>query len=409
MIIGGYPPVLMWPGTSAWATQIFWWYYLYSLDEEFLKETAYPFMRECMLFYEGLLERSANGKYHIFPTSCPEWGGFGDKYWGRDDTLALSLIRYLIDGLLKAADILEINEPHLQRWQAMIQNLPNYPTDETGLCVMEGIPYSHPSAHLSHLAPIYPCGDININGPAEHINLIGHSVNNLIEKGCSAWQGWAFVWASLIASRVGRGQMAYWTLKRLAESFLSCNTFNLNGDWKSHGLGRNSIVGKGSFVFSYCQDGNMAAVAAVNEMLLQSWGGRIRIFPGCPSHWRRARFDRLLCEGGIEVSAVRSEGRTLGVKLESKKPSCLRLQNPFDAEGGYISKRLIQPNREGDLELSLEAGAAVWITRTHEINPEELEEFTVERCESEQNPYGLKYLVDELFLDDFHDFEAEKK
>ena len=288
-IVGLYPPVLIWGGTSAWASQLFWWHYLYSRDVEFLREKAYPFMRECALFYEGLLERGADGKYHIYPTSCPEWGGFGDRYWGRDDTPSLALIRGLIEALLQAVEVLELDEPHRHHWREMCEALPAYHADESGFCLMEEMPYSHPSGHLSHLTPIYPCGDVNIDGSKADRELIENSVDNLVEKGFSTWQGWAFVWASLIASRVGRGQMAYWTLKQFAEAFVSCNTFNLNGDWKSNGLGRNSIAGSGSFVFSYCQDGNMAAVAAANEMLLQSWGGRIRIFPGCPSHWRTVR------------------------------------------------------------------------------------------------------------------------
>ena len=69
-----------------------------------------------------------------------------------------------------------------------------------------------------------------------------------------------------------------------------CNTFNLNGDWQRNG------TSAWTDAFSYCQDANMSAVACVNEMLLQSWGGRIRVFPACPDHWRDVRFDRLLAE-----------------------------------------------------------------------------------------------------------------
>ena len=68
----------------------------------------------------------------------------------------------------------------------------------------------------------------------------------------------------------------------------------------------------------------------INEMLVQSWSGRIRVFPACPAHWRNCRIDRLLCEGGVEVSAIRSDGRTLAVRLESASDQQVRLLNPFD-------------------------------------------------------------------------------
>ena len=67
------------------------------------RKKAYPFMRECMLFYEGFLKKEDDGKYHVHPTQSPEAGG-----WGRDDTLTLSLLRYLIKGLLEAVEILEV-------------------------------------------------------------------------------------------------------------------------------------------------------------------------------------------------------------------------------------------------------------------------------------------------------------
>ena len=120
------------------------------------------------------------------------------------------------------------------------------------------------------------------------------------------------------------------------------------------------------------------------------------------------RFDRLLCEGGIEVSAVRSEGATTGVKLEAARDSHVRLQNPFGADGGYVCRRLLKPNPEGDLELQLKAGEPVWVTASDGTDLGDLEEFAVARCESEQNPYGMKYLEDDLFLEDFLDFEREK-
>ena len=57
--------VFLWPGTTAWVAQHFWWHYLYSGDEEYLREKAYPFLRECMLFYEGFLEKEEDGRYQL--------------------------------------------------------------------------------------------------------------------------------------------------------------------------------------------------------------------------------------------------------------------------------------------------------------------------------------------------------
>ena len=383
-LLAPWPHVLFWPGTSAWVAQAFWWHYLYSIDKDFLKEKAYPFMRECMLFYEGFLEKGDDGVYHVHPTQSPETGG-----WGRDDALTLSLLRCLINALLEAVDILGMDEPHREVWSEILENLPEYHKDETGFYLKEDTPYTQCHRHLSHLAPIYPGGDINIDGSTADRQLIETSLDTLVSKGYGIWVGWSFAWASVTAARVGRKKMAWWTLRQLADVYVSCNTFNLNLDWERNGIASDTDA--------YCQDGNMAAVAAVNEMLLQSWGGRIRVFPACPNHWREVRFDRLCAEGGLEVSAVRSEGCTLGVRLRSASETSVQLVNPFGESGGYLGGLGIQPMANGVLEVNLAAGDAVWLTATPEIQPADLENFAVERPDVLHNPYGLKF-VDEDWL-----------
>ncbi|MDE0183975.1 MAG: hypothetical protein OXP71_00805 [Candidatus Poribacteria bacterium] len=385
-LLAPWPHVLFWPGTSAWIAQAFWQHYLYSGDEAFLRDKAYPFMRECMLFYQGFLKKGEDGKYHIYPTQSPETGG-----WGRDDTLSLSLLRNLISGLLEAVNIIGLNEPHREIWAEILDNLPDYHQGDSGLYLKEGAAYTRCHRHLSHLAPIYPVGDINIDGSTQELQLIERSLNTVVSKGYGIWVGWSFAWASIIAARAGRKQMAWWTLKQLADAYVSCNTFNLNLDWERNGIASDTDA--------YCQDGNMAAVAAVNEMLLQSWGGRIRVFPACPPHWRDCRFDGLLCEGGIEVSAVRSNGQTLAVHLASASVQQVRLLNPFEPRDGYLDGHRIQPDSNGDLVLDLKSGKGMWLTATAEIEPSDFDAFSVNKSAAMVNPYGLKYLDDAWFTE----------
>ena len=385
-IFRGCNEVLLWPGATAWVAQAFWWQYLYSHDIHLLREKAYPFMRECMLFYERLLEKGEDGKYHLYVSFSPEF-----QSWVPDDTLSLSLIRYLINAVLKAVKILEIDESHLAIWREMHENLQEYHVDESGLCLGEGLSYTESHRHMSHLAPVYPCDDLNIDGSSEDRQLIDRTINNVILKGYGTFVGWAFVWLSAIAARAGRGRMAWWTLKQCADAFLSSNTYNLNLDWERIGISTQPDT--------LCVDGNMGAVDSLNQMLLQSWGGRIRVFPACPNHWREIRFDNLRGEGGVEISAVRVDGRTLGVRLQSASGTSVRLVNPFSDSGGYRGGQQIQPTANGDLEINLTAGNAVWLTAAPEIMSADLEDVVVGRPESLRNPYGLKF-VDPDWLSD---------
>jgi hypothetical protein len=53
------------------------------------------------------------------------------------------------------------------------------------------------------------------------------------------------------------------------------------------------------------------------DMLIQSWGNAIRIFPAIPDEWKEATFHQLRAEGGFEISAKRDHGSTSWVSIKS--------------------------------------------------------------------------------------------
>jgi hypothetical protein len=94
---------------------------------------------------------------------------------------------------------------------------------------------------------------------------------------------------------------------------------------------------------------------AVHEMLLQSWGGTVRVFPAAPSAWPGASFERLRAEGGFHVSATRANGQTVRVSVTATRAGTLRLRNPFAGHGTWTvtaaapgsKARTIAPTRDG--------------------------------------------------------------
>ena len=73
-----------------------------------------------------------------------------------------------------------------------------------------------------------------------------------------------------------------------------------------------------------------AACGIVSEMLLQSVGGIIRLFPAWPKD-KDARFDRLRAEGGFVVSATQHSGQIKSVTVLSTAGGKLRWVNPLAA------------------------------------------------------------------------------
>jgi alpha-L-fucosidase 2 len=106
---------------------------------------------------------------------------------------------------------------------------------------------------------------------------------------------------------------------------MSPNGFMFDGDPKH--MGSNEINPDDSATM----EGGSAA-AAVMEMLLQSWGGVIRLFPAMPHHWRDAAFLSLRAEGAFLVSAQMRDGRVEWVRIVSEAGGTCRVRNPWGGE-----------------------------------------------------------------------------
>jgi hypothetical protein len=53
------------------------------------------------------------------------------------------------------------------------------------------------------------------------------------------------------------------------------------------------------------------------DMMLQSWGGIIHVFPAMPTKWQDASFYQLRTEGAFLVSALRKNGQTKFIHIKS--------------------------------------------------------------------------------------------
>ena len=101
---------------------------------------------------------------------------------------------------------------------------------------------------------------------------------------------------------------------------------------------------------------------AMLDMLIQSWGGIIHVFPAIPAAWKDASFYNLRTEGAFLVSAVRKEGKTQFIHIKSLAGAPCIIQT--DLQGlikvvGSPSTKLKQQN--GLIELSLQKGEEVVI------------------------------------------------
>jgi alpha-L-fucosidase 2 len=393
----GWHTVDLWPGSGPWVCHHFWLHYLYSRDEVFLKDRAYPIMKEFMKLYMGLLEKDEKGIYNLPFSTSAEWKDNYLDAWGRNTSIDLALIRFLCTSLLESVSILGIQDEDREKWECILENLAPYPLDSIslfkGLAIMEGVPLHESHRHHSHLVGVYPLGVLNIEGNEEERELVKGSIMHLGLTGKGQWCGFSFPWAALIDSRAGLGNAAWYNMKEYMDCYIMENTQQINGDMKRYNLTRFDMR-------CITLEAGFCAAAAVMEMLMQSWGGIIRVFPAIPDVWYEAAFKDLRAEGAFIVSSRLEDKKVKYIKIKSEAGGICRVKNPFEnRKFKLFSAALSNIDLDGnnllngnEISFKTVKGAEYYLhTADGNSDITMIDEFVpLERDEEDNNIYGLK-------------------
>jgi alpha-L-fucosidase 2 len=103
----------------------------------------------------------------------------------------------------------------------------------------------------------------------------------------------------------------------------------------------------------------LSGAQTMHDMLLQSWGGTIRVFPGTPTAWGDATIHNLRTDRAFLVSAVRKGGNTQFVRIKSLAGEPCKvvpgnLAGPFDVQsltGGTAPA--FTANSDGSVSITL--------------------------------------------------------
>jgi len=351
-----------------WVCHNLWVQYRCSMDEAFLRDELYPLLRRAVNTYLHQLEKDDRGVYHIPEGHSPE------AFSGTDTNYDLASLRWGCKTLLRITKRLGIEDDKADRWKDVLDHLTPYPQDETGYMGGPGHPAPRGHRHWSHLIMIYPYYETNWDQPENR---------DVIRRSCQYWSDlgvrntWSQAVMSSMQSSVGNGDGALLHMERaLNTRHLGPNTMHFEAEKR---------------VFP-CSETHGGMCRMLQDMLIQSWGERIRVFPGVSKDWRDAVFHNLRAEGAFLVSAVRKEGQTAWVHVQSLAGEpCVLQQADF---GGETPKVLA--NREMEL---IAVSPGVW---SLDINKGEsavlyagaeaprLEIAPIPMAAEEMNRYGLR-------------------
>ena len=365
------------PGDFTWALFNYWQQYRYSMNDALVTNQSahafYPLLKGSVNLYLHLLKPGEDGKLHLPRLHSPEYCHEGDV----DNNYNLSLLRWGCTTLLDLNTRYGLSDPQRPEWERVLRDLVPYPRNENGFMIGATVPFAKSHRHWSHLLMVWPLRMLSVEQP-ENKALVETTMNHWLSvEGGKQIYGWSSAAASLLYSAMGNGEKALEHLRAHHNNrrFVMPNTMYIEG--------------------SPVIECSLFAAKALQDMLLQSWGDRIRIFPALPPAWKEATFHDLRAEGAFLVSAARSSGKTRWVRIKSLAGAPCRVRPGFEGVFATSSPSMeVSEVEPGLFELGLGKGQEVILFQeAGDIRPE------VSACAlppKSANFFGVKDLKNDL-------------
>jgi alpha-L-fucosidase 2 len=303
----------VWPLGAAWIALHLFSHYAYSLDTAFLRDRAYPRLKEIAEFFLDYLVPGPDGTLLSGPSQSPE-----NKYKlpdGSTASLCMSpamdteIIRAIFDRVSRSSKILGVDEALRAQVEAASKRLQPFKIGKTGALQEWNEDYAETEPghrHISHLFALYPDHQITLRETPDLAKAARAVLERRLANGGGS-TGWSRAWIVNCWARLEDGEAAHNSLLALLRNCTRPNLFDICG------MKANS---------PFQIDGNLGGTAGVIEMLLQSYGNVLRFLPALPSAWPSGSFRGLRARGNIEVDCTWSNGKatiaTLRVNADSR-------------------------------------------------------------------------------------------
>ena len=329
---------------TGWVGQPLWWHWEYTRDVNWLRERAYPYLREAAIFYWNYLEKYQDESGDIYPSIRLEEPGWCRGFIGNRNVITdLVMFRKAFEWAVAAAEVLDADADWVERWREGIRRVPDIEygvgpdgegwvaldkhwmtedfesfkgrvksgfTDET-----DSFRYRTDVARKTRWGgvgfAVFP-GEV-VDGDEE--TGLAPVIRDMLSRSDVSRPMFTITKPHAITSILPRIRLGlrqdYDKIRQMMINFRFAN--GQQSGYEAAAGDHHALIYKHNLEWRY-QENKYFGVMATTKMLLQSQGNIIRLFPFWPEHLA-ASFDGLRARGGFRVSSEWVPGRGIGAAV----------------------------------------------------------------------------------------------